>query len=268
MEKLEIISNFIIWFVVYSIAGWVYEVIICSIEQRHYVDRGFLHGPYCPIYGAGAVVNLLIMGNIDNAAVLFLAGMVTTTTLEYITSVVMEKLFYARWWDYSQMRFNLNGRVCLLGSLVFGAMITLLIKVVHPAVSGITDQIPSMYRNITAAALLIILILDTVFSAMRMSAFNEKLNGLQKKINDALGAYKTRALDLRSAIAKRTKREDEARLNRETSEIFMRMTRFERKIMRVFPRFKSVRYSDALEQLKEKSKDFIISRRKAGKDKN
>lgn len=88
----------------YSIVGWVYESLICSVGARHFVNRGFLNGPYCPIYGFGAVFDLILLGKIENPFLLFLLGAIVTCTLEYLTSYGMEKIFHARWWDYSKGR--------------------------------------------------------------------------------------------------------------------------------------------------------------------
>ena len=99
---MKTIETWFLWLMIYSIIGWVYESTICSIGHRKLINRGFLNGPYCPIYGTGAVLVLL-----------FFAGALVTCSLEYLTSWLMEKLFHARWWDYSKRKFNIGGRVCL-----------------------------------------------------------------------------------------------------------------------------------------------------------
>ena len=98
----------------------MYESILVSILERRPVNRGFLNGPLCPIYGAGAVGAVVVLGQVHNPLVVFLLSMVGASILEYVTSWVMEALFHARWWDYSDYKFNLNGRICLLGAFVFG----------------------------------------------------------------------------------------------------------------------------------------------------
>lgn len=133
-----------LWFILYSFFGWVYESILCSCTSHSLVNRGFLNGPLCPIYGFGAVTVILAFWWEPDISLwnLFLSSMVLTCTLEYITSWGMEKLFHARWWDYSDYRFQLNGRVCLLGAVAFGSFSVLLIKVVHPRVAALVNRLP------------------------------------------------------------------------------------------------------------------------------
>jgi len=100
-----ILETYFFRLMVYSILGWIYESIVCSIQEKKWVNRGFLNGPYCPIYGAGAVLDIIILGNIQNPILLFLLGATLTCTLEYLTSYFMEKIFNARWWDYSDFKF-------------------------------------------------------------------------------------------------------------------------------------------------------------------
>ena len=109
------LEQWFLWFMAYSFIGWAYESILCSIVGKRLVNRGFLNGPVCPIYGTGAVAVVWALGSFrDQVAVLFLLSAFLTTTLEYLTSWVMEKLFHARWWDYSGRLLNIHGRVCLL----------------------------------------------------------------------------------------------------------------------------------------------------------
>ena len=138
---MKTIETWFLWLVIYSVIGWVYESTICSIGHRKLINRGFLNGPYCPIYGTGAVLVLLVLGKIQNPVVLFFAGAVVTCSLEYFTSWLMEKLFHARWWDYSKRKFNIGGRVCLIGAVVFGACSVVLIKFLHPLIKGLTDRL-------------------------------------------------------------------------------------------------------------------------------
>ena len=122
------ITFYFLLFMIYSIAGWVLEVALKYKDHKRFMDRGFLIGPYCPIYGYGALLITILLNKYkDDPITLFFMTIITSGFLEYFTSWVMEKLFKARWWDYSKRKFNLNGRVCL-GTLipfgVFGLIIT------------------------------------------------------------------------------------------------------------------------------------------------
>ncbi|HBB29668.1 MAG TPA: hypothetical protein DC000_10580, partial [Clostridiales bacterium] len=108
--------NFI-YFIMYSVIGWICEVIFCSIPEKKFINRGFLNGPLCPIYGFGALIVIFFLTPFkDSIFLVFIFGLIVTSTLEYFTSYAMEKLFHSKWWDYSNNRFNINGRVCLLNS--------------------------------------------------------------------------------------------------------------------------------------------------------
>ena len=105
--------SYCILFFIFSFLGWVMEVTLTLITDKKFVNRGFLLGPCCPIYGCGCILlNLLLQNYMNNIIVLFILTMFTCSLLEYITSFLMEKIFKLRWWDYSQMRFNINGRMC------------------------------------------------------------------------------------------------------------------------------------------------------------
>ena len=111
---MTIFLYYFLLFIIYSFLGWCIESIYCMIEQRKVVSRGFLIGPYCPIYGWGALIMIFTLQRyLNDPIVLFVMGALVASVIEYITSLVMEKIFHARWWDYSHMKFNVNGRICL-----------------------------------------------------------------------------------------------------------------------------------------------------------
>lgn len=127
-----------LWFLLYAFIGWVYESVLVSVSERRWVNRGFLNGPLCPIYGCGAVLAIVLLHDFTNPIEIFLISSFGASILEYITSWGMEKLFHARWWDYSHYRFNIQGRICLLGAIVFGFGGVLIIDVVQPQVERLT----------------------------------------------------------------------------------------------------------------------------------
>ena len=115
------IEMYIMLFFIYSLAGWLIEMIPATIREKKFVDRGFLVGPYCPIYGCGVIlITLLLQKYADDVVVTFFLSVIICGTLEYLTSYIMEKIFKARWWDYSNNKFNINGRICLETLVPFG----------------------------------------------------------------------------------------------------------------------------------------------------
>lgn len=112
----------ILWFfIIYCMAGWIWESCFCSIKAKKWINRGFLLGPYIPIYGCGALsVYLLLYPAQEHLLAVFTGGMILASILEFFTSWIMEKLFAATWWDYSKEKFNIQGRICLKASLLWG----------------------------------------------------------------------------------------------------------------------------------------------------
>src|SRR5574344_283707 len=110
-------------FLIYAICGWIIEVIAFKVENHKLVNRGFLFGTYCPITGIGCILCIFLLNKFKSyPLVVFLLGMILTSGLEYLTSYIMEKVFHARWWDYSKAKFNINGRVKLINSIAFGIL--------------------------------------------------------------------------------------------------------------------------------------------------
>ena len=131
------------YFVLYAFLGWVCEDLYCGIPAKKFINRGFFYGPYCPIYGVGALLVLYPLLFVKDYPILvFVLGVIITSTLEYITSWVMEILFKTRWWDYSERFMNINGRVCLLNSTLFGIMSIVVVYIIHPVIQDIVLDIP------------------------------------------------------------------------------------------------------------------------------
>lgn len=152
-------------FIIYSFIGWLIEMIYVSIKSKKIYNRGFLIGPYCPIYGVSALLMILLLSKYKNDfVILFLVGIVISSFLEYITSYLMEKIFKARWWDYSNKPFNIDGRVCLINSLLFGILCILLVVFINPFIVNSLNKIPSSFINIIAYILMILFIIDFTVS--------------------------------------------------------------------------------------------------------
>ena len=166
-----IISRYILLFFIYSTClGWVLEVITAFIRYHKFVNRGFMIGPYCPIYGVGGLlITIFLTRYQDDPFVFFVMTMFVCTILEYLTSYFMEKLFHARWWDYSYKKFNLNGRVCVDVMAGFGLIGIVVAYLINPTVFRLIDMIPSNITMILAAVFATIFITDLVISAIVIS---------------------------------------------------------------------------------------------------
>ena len=234
---MKTIETWFLWLMIYSIIGWVYESTICSIGHRKLINRGFLNGPYCPIYGTGAVLVLLVLGRIQNPVLLFFAGALVTCSLEYLTSWLMEKLFHARWWDYSKRKFNIGGRVCLIGAVVFGAFSVVLVLVLHPFVKSLTDRLTDAAFNWICAILFVGIVSDLVVTVKGLlgthAVFAEYAVLLQQKRRELseklrLGAEEGRERIRELSAEERMKLREAAELGAEEREKIRRTTEEER----------------------------------------
>lgn len=152
---------YFILFLVYSFMGWLMEVLWTLYLDKKLVDRGFLVGPICPIYGCGCVLIILLLSRfIDMPVLLFIMTILLCTVLEYFTSYFMEKIFHARWWDYSKRKFNLNGRVCLETMLPFGILGTLIVYLVNPFFMKILLKIPNPVLTGVTIFLFVLFVVD------------------------------------------------------------------------------------------------------------
>lgn len=159
------IYDLIILFFYYAILGYIIEVLEGLINRKEFVNRGFLIGPYCPIYGFGALLMIFLLKRYNNDYIaLFIFGSLICTILEYFTSLILEKIFKTRWWDYSNNKINLNGRVCLEVMILFGISSVLLIKIINPLFSNIINKLPYNFKIILSFILILIFIIDLILS--------------------------------------------------------------------------------------------------------
>lgn len=175
------IYYYFLLFLIYSFIGWLIEVIGKLIEKHKFVNRGFLIGPICPIYGHGCILMILTLNRYkDNPLTLFIYAIFICSLLEYFTSYFMEKIFKARWWDYSTKRFNLNGRICAETMIPFGILGTLVICVINPIFEYLLNLFNFETIKITAIVLFIIYIIDYTISLIIMFGFKGTLKTVEK----------------------------------------------------------------------------------------
>lgn len=129
---IEKIAIWFLIFMVYSFGGWLIEVIVSLIDRKKFVNRGFLIGPICPIYGTGAVILSLILNRTESIIAIFCVALVGGAVLEYCASFIMEKLFRVRWWDYAEKSVNINGRICMSSVLSFGLAGIFIVEFITP----------------------------------------------------------------------------------------------------------------------------------------
>ena len=169
-------------FFFYCFCGWVWESCYVSAKQRHWVNRGFLHGPLLPIYGSGAIIILFATLPVaDNFWLVYFLGMLAATALEYVVGAVMEQLFKVRYWDYTKQPFNLHGYICLTSSIAWGFFSDLLIYVIHPPIDKLLHKLPALLVNPLAAVIAVLFIMDTVKSTKAAIDLREVLTKLTEE---------------------------------------------------------------------------------------
>ena len=156
---------YFICFIIYSFVGYVMEVIVCSVEVKKIVNRGFFFGPICPIYGFGSLLLYFgLSGFHDNLVLLFILGLLITSVVEYYASYLIEKIFNNKWWDYSHRKDSINGRICLGNSLFFGVAAILIVRLFQPFLESVITKVPYNTLVIISIAILVIGIIDLIVS--------------------------------------------------------------------------------------------------------
>lgn len=174
---LKNIEIYVFLFFCYSIAGWIMESVGGIAVNKKFINRGFLIGPYCPVYGTGVVLVTLLLNNyVEDKIVLFILALVVCGSLEYFTGYIMEKIFNARWWDYSNHKFNINGRICLETLIPFGLIATVILCYVNPFLINIFNYIPEIIKHIIISILGVIFIIDCIVSYKIISSFKGEIN--------------------------------------------------------------------------------------------
>lgn len=178
------VKIYFLLFMIYSFIGWCLEVIGRLIEDKRFINRGFLIGPYCPIYGHGGIlITLLLEKYTEDPFTLFVMAILICGILEYATSYFMEKIFKARWWDYKRRKFNINGRVCLETIIPFGLLGLLIMYVINPFLIGKLQLLPELLLNILFWVLLIIYIVDTIISTIVISYIKKVQKFVAEKVD-------------------------------------------------------------------------------------
>lgn len=176
------------WFIIYSFFGWIWETCYVSAKVGHYVNRGFINGPLCTIYGCGAISVYLILKPLEDSLILlFFGGIIVATVLEYFTAVLMESIFHTSWWDYSDKKFNFQGRICLGASLGWGAFTVLLFRVLHPVVEDIVKLYPVFAGEVGVCVIGVAYACDFCTSAAAAFHLHERIPAWEQALEEKHG---------------------------------------------------------------------------------
>ena len=280
--------HFVAFFMIYSFLGWLMESIFVSINQKEWVNRGFVNGPFCPIYGVGVLLAVMLLSDFsDHILVLYAGGFVIATIVEYVIGALLEHLFHATWWDYSDIPFNIKGRVCLLRSAEWGVLATLVVLFLHSVVSAFVDKVPRLLGETIITAWLIGISADVcitvsnilqihhrleLISSLRtewkeklenLRLFEEKKSALEKLENAPFHEFFQEIKEkLEEGMDELEENSMELRLRSEyvKKEVYERMERYlhmledsgriEKRLLRAFPHLNSKNFQIELEQVR------------------
>lgn len=180
----------LMYFIIYSVLGWIMESIIRSVIERKIINTGFLKGPVCPIYGIGAIIMLLFLKKFqDNIIALFFIAIVVLTTWEYLVGVLLEKMFNTKYWDYSHQKFNFQGRICLTNSLFWGVLGVVFVKYIHPFVQGLISNVDMNLLYYIIGIISLVMIVDFITTLVKVKNIKltlEKADKINKEIKEKL----------------------------------------------------------------------------------
>ena len=178
------ISQLVIWFFIYSFLGWLWETCYVSAKEGEWVNRGFINGPFCTIYGCGALAVYLVLYPFqENLLILYFGGVIVATALEYVTAVLMENIFHTSWWDYSDNKFNFQGRICLGCSLGWGLFTVGLFRVLHPVVQEFTELYTRRTGEVAVCVITVVYIVDFAFSAAAAFHLHERIPAWEQALD-------------------------------------------------------------------------------------
>ena len=258
------LNNILLYFIIYSFLGWCLESIYKTILEKRFVNSGFLYGPLCPIYGFGAVIMIFGFGLLPkNIFIIFGASMILLTLWEYIVGVILEKLFKTKYWDYSNAKFNINGRVCLKNSLYWGILGVIFIFLIHPVVYNLIHILPSkaiFYLNIV---LYISLLADVIITVNRILFIDEKIeeiyqigDKIKEKINELKQSEGLEKVSVQNIIEK---------LNELKHEQFELKTKIYKQIIRLRDAFPTMHLPEKVSKFIEQKIDLKLKRNKKDK---
>ena len=203
---MEVVIKYILLFFIYAFVGWCIEVVAKIIDDRKFVNRGFLIGPILPIYGVGVLLILLVTKQTDNFIIVFLKAIAVCSVLEYFTSWIMEVFFKTRWWDYSQRRFNLNGRICVNTMIPFGILGLFVVYLLNPFLNFVIDHSPYVLNVIFTGIFVFFILLDFIITLKVLFKIKKKIRTSAKDNTDKIRTRISKWLEGNSYVYRRLKK--------------------------------------------------------------
>lgn len=269
---------FILYFFTYGFLGWCTEVAYATVKQRRFVNRGFLNGPICPIYGIGVGVVVQFLTPVeDNLILLYVTSTLLVTVIEGLTGLFMDRIFHHKWWDYSNQPWNIGGYVCLMFSFIWGAACVMIVKVIHPLLHKGLSLIPAIVGVLLIIVLGTVLSADLYVTASGILKLNRRLEAMEKiaaelrELSDKVGEnihenvmdtmekqeegrkkLEVVAAEFKVKLENASEEQKERiyELKSRYKDLKEHGNRVSRRLLRAFPRMESRRHKDILEEVK------------------
>lgn len=248
MDKF-IIFKILTFFIIYSFFGWILESVLKTYIQRKPVNSGFLYGPLCPIYGIGALIMLTFLEQFkNNILLLFIIGFIVLSIWEYLVGLLLEKIFHTKYWDYSENKFNIQGRVCLMNSIFWGILGVVFIQYIHPFISMQIKKVPQNVLIILSISITVAIIIDFIVTIIKITNIQSKLETLREiteKLKEQLEEIKK---------AEKNKSLNKEALQTIIEDLKYRQTKIKRKLYRITNRLRKAfptMKSDVIEKISE-----------------
>lgn len=247
----------VLYFSLYAFLGWCTETIFAAVKSKRFINRGFLHGPFCPMYGFASVIIILLSSHIGKSyTTLFVVCFFGASIIEYFTGYILEKLFNAKWWDYSGMPLNLKGRICILYSIIWGLVGIFVIKVLQPIGNKlVTKLLPINAAYILSYILIVYFLLDLIITLIKLF----ELKNLLLELEDISLEVKNRLSDLKVIAKEKTALIDyiPKELKERYENIIEKIAARYSRIFMAFPRFSSERLNKAFIDIRNKIKSKV-----------
>ncbi|MBQ9495356.1 MAG: putative ABC transporter permease [Treponema sp.] len=273
IQMLPLCHLFLI-FLLYSFIGWCSEVLYVGVFYEHkFINRGFLHGPICPVYGFGGLVVMMLPEKVRASWItLFVTSMALCSFVEYVTSWQMEKIFKMKWWDYSERKFNINGRVCLLNSTLFGVLGLVVVRFVQPFVDRMVHKIDSTVTMYLADGLAFVFIVDVLLTIHKLIDFSTTMAKLKEFGESLRERYAGEQWFISTSIADMfasIKEHAAVERNKFSDSLMQKIDSFNEhhfdfeKFVARFPRISSLSYRESLALVKQRFEERVADRKAA-----
>lgn len=238
------------YFIIYSFLGWVMESVVRTISEKKLINTGFLHGPFCPIYGIGAIILFIFLNHLKNNLVaLFFIAVIILTLWEYIVGVMLETMFKTKYWDYSDQKFNFQGRICLVNSICWGLLGVLFVKYIHPFIQKIIFKVDVSLLRYIVIIIFLVMIVDMIVSIVKVKNIKstlERIEKLNKEIKDKLKELKSTKKNTETTISIENIQQLVEKLKKKRNKTILHLYRNVYRLKKAFPTINTKEITEVL----------------------